>query len=156
MLTYEKLDTNLVSVNQLSFVNDDAVNYEIEYSKDYDDAYPLYLVFNDVDVYFSCVDGKKILSFCSNRQEQQSARELQKLWNEFKEEIRTIKAGIEPFEYEKDVMRIKFESDNGLPLGKILNIPACVIVVRSVFEESGKLYPQVYLGHCCLEYDNMF
>ena len=66
MLTYKKLDTNLVSVNQLSFVNDDAVNYEIEYSKDYDDAYPLYLVFNDVDVYFSCVDGKKILSFCSN------------------------------------------------------------------------------------------
>ena len=59
-----------------------------------------------------------------------------------KKEIRTIKGEIEPFEYEKDVMRMKFESDNGLPLNKILNIPPCVIISRSVFEEkNGKFYP---------------
>ena len=78
MANIKRLDTNLVSVNQLSFINDDAVNCEIEYSKDCNDAYPLYLVFNDVDVYFSCVDEKEILSFCFNRQERKSARELQK------------------------------------------------------------------------------
>ena len=76
------------------------------------------------------------------------------LWNEVREEIRTIKGGIEQFEHEKDAMRIEFESDNGLPLGKILNIPACVIIARSVFEDDGKFYPQVYLKHCCLEYDH--
>ena len=57
--------------------------------------------------------------------------------------MRTIKGGGKPFEYEKDVMRIKFESDNGLPLDKILNIPACVIIPRSVFEDDDKFYPQV-------------
>ena len=49
-------------------------------------------------------------------------------------------------------MRIKFESENGLPLGKILNIPTCVIIAKSVVEDNGKFYPQVYLKNCCLEY----
>ena len=52
-------------------------------------------------------------------------------------------------------MRIRFESDNGLALNKILNVPACVIIARSVFEErDGKFYPQVYLNSCCLEQDH--
>ena len=54
MTNIKRLDTNLVSINQLSSINDDAVNYETEYSKDCNNAYPLYLVFNDVDVYFLC------------------------------------------------------------------------------------------------------
>ena len=32
-------------------------------------------------------------------------------------------------------MKIIFESNDDLPLGKILSIPVCVIVVRSVFQE---------------------
>ena len=36
MTNIKKLDTDLVSVNQISFMNNDAVNYEIEYSEDYD------------------------------------------------------------------------------------------------------------------------
>ena len=38
MTNIKRLDTNSVSVNHISFINDDAVNYEIEYSKDYNDA----------------------------------------------------------------------------------------------------------------------
>ena len=29
-------------------------------------------------------------------------------------------------------MKVRFESDNDLPLGEILNIPVCIIAVRSV------------------------
>ena len=154
MTNIKRLDTNLVSVNQQSFINDDAVNYEIEYSKDCNNAYPLYLVFNDVDLYFSCVDKKKYLVFVLTEKNEEVLKNYKNLWNEVREETRAIKGGIKPFKYEKDVMRIEFESDNGLPLGKILNIPACVIIARSVFEESGKFYPQVYLKNCCLEYDH--
>ena len=32
-------------------------------------------------------------------------------------------------------MKIRFESDDDLPLGTILSIPVCIIVVRSVFQE---------------------
>ena len=45
-------------------------------------------------------------------------------------------------------MKIKFESDDNLPLGKILNVPLCVIIVRSVFEENKKYYPQVFIHEC--------
>ena len=52
-------------------------------------------------------------------------------------------------------MRIRFESDNGLPLNRIIDVPACVIIARSVFEEKdGKFYLQVYLNSFCFEYDH--
>ena len=38
-------------------------------------------------------------------------------------------------------MKINFESNDDLPLGKILNIPVCLIIARIVFEEDGKYYP---------------
>ena len=41
-------------------------------------------------------------------------------------------------------MKIKFESVDHLPLGKILSIPVC-ITVRSVFPENNNYYRQVYL-----------
>ena len=50
-------------------------------------------------------------------------------------------------------MKIEFEPDNGLPLHKMLNIPLCVIIVRSVFEENGKYCPQIYLKDCFFECD---
>ena len=50
-------------------------------------------------------------------------------------------------------MRIRFESENGLPLDKVLNIVVCVIIIRSVFEDDGKFYPQICLEHCSLEYE---
>ena len=43
-------------------------------------------------------------------------------------------------DYEKDYMKIKFNSDDNLPL-KFNNM---TITIRSVFEEDGKLYSQVF------------
>ena len=50
-------------------------------------------------------------------------------------------------------MKIKFEFDYGLPLGKILNIPVCVIIAKSAFEGNVKYYSQVYLKDCFFECD---
>ena len=51
-------------------------------------------------------------------------------------------------------MKIKFESDYGLTLGKILNILVCVIIAKSAFEENGEYYPQVYLKDCFFKYEH--
>ena len=48
-------------------------------------------------------------------------------------------------------MRIKFTSDDDLPLNKILKLCILTIIVRSVFEEGGKYYPQVFLDDCLYE-----
>ena len=41
-----------------------------------------------------------------------------------------------------------FDSDDDLPLNKSINFPTVTIIVRSVFEEDGKFYPQIYLDEC--------
>ena len=46
--------------------------------------------------------------------------------------------------YEKDYMKIKFNSDDELRLKKPLKFYATNIIIRSVFEEVGKLYPQPF------------
>ena len=41
-------------------------------------------------------------------------------------------------------MKIKFSSDNNLLLKKTLKLHNITISIRSVFEEGGKYYPQVF------------
>ena len=61
-----------------------------------------------------------------------------------------LKSGIEKTnnnksgEYEKDYMKIKFDSDNKLPLSKQLKFLSVTIVIISVFEDDDKYYPQVF------------
>ena len=54
-------------------------------------------------------------------------------------------------EYGKDYMKIKFSSDDHFPLNKQLKLMSLVIIVRTVFEENGKYYPQIFLNECLYE-----
>ena len=51
-------------------------------------------------------------------------------------------------------MKIKFNSDDYLPLNKPLKYHAITIIIRSVFEEDDKLYPQVFLDDDLYELRN--
>ena len=42
-------------------------------------------------------------------------------------------------------MKIEFNSDDNLSLNKLLKFHLMTITNRAVFEENGKLYPQVFL-----------
>ena len=48
-------------------------------------------------------------------------------------------------DYEKDYMKIKFNSDDDLPLNKPLKFHDMTITIRSIFKEDAKLYLQVFL-----------
>ena len=52
---------------------------------------------------------------------------------------------------EKNYARIDVNTDNNIPLNKQLKFPTLTIIIRCFFEESGKLYPQVYLDECLYE-----
>ena len=45
-------------------------------------------------------------------------------------------------------MKIKFDSDDDLLLNKPLKLHMLTITVRSVFEDEGTFYPQIYLDEC--------
>ena len=77
-------------------------------------------------------------------------KDYTELWGEIKEQIELITG--DKVKYSKDFMKIKFESNDNWPLGKIINIPVCVIIIRGVFEEDNKYYPQVFLYECFYEY----
>ena len=48
-------------------------------------------------------------------------------------------------EYSKDYMKIRFSSDDNLPLNKPLKFYNMTVTIRCVFSEDNKLYPQVFL-----------
>ena len=48
-------------------------------------------------------------------------------------------------------MKIKFNSDDKLPLNKSIQIPTKTIFVRAIFFESNKYYLQVFLDECLCE-----
>ena len=54
-------------------------------------------------------------------------------------------------EYGKYFMKIKFNTDDSLPLNKQLKLRLLTIIVRCIFEEDGKFYLQLYLDDCLYE-----
>ena len=133
----------------------DCVIYYIECFKNLDSSNSLYLVFNNVDAYIKCNSTEenienKYLAFASTDKNKKVLENYTELWDEIKDQIETI-SGNKPIEYKKDFMKIKFELDDDLPLGKILNIPVCKITTIS---QEKKYYPQVYLHECLYEYED--
>ena len=55
------------------------------------------------------------------------------------------------FDYQKDYMKIKFNSNDNLPLNKPLKFHLMTITIRFVFEEDVKLYPQLFLDDSLYE-----
>ena len=48
-------------------------------------------------------------------------------------------------------MKIKFDSDDNLPLNKILKFRVLTIIIRNIFENDDKYYPQIFLDDCLYE-----
>ena len=64
-------------------------------------------------------------------------------WDGIKNEIKAVNEG-EENNYGKDYKKIKFNFNDDLPLNKPLTFHAMTIIIRSVFEEGGKRYRQVF------------
>ena len=69
------------------------------------------------------------------------------LWYWIKNENETINSG-KAGKYDKYFMKIKFYTDDNLPLRKPLKLHLLTIIVRCIFEEDGKFYQQLYLDDC--------
>ena len=51
-------------------------------------------------------------------------------------------------DYDEKCMKIKFNSDDELPLNKTIEIPTMTVVVRAIFLKNNKYYPQIFLDEC--------
>ena len=146
MINIKRFDQSLLSIDKISFKSTDSAIYDIEYMtmKTLDNANSLYLIFNNVDVYIEENNENKYLIFAPTDKNKEVLENYAELWGEIKDQIEAI-SDIKPIKYDKDFMKIKFESNDDLPLGRVLSIPVCIVTVGSVFQEDNNYYPQVYL-----------
>ena len=116
----------------------------------------MYLTIGKVDGHIECnsVEGKngnKYVVFDSTDEKKEVLKKYTELWDGTKNEIETINGG-KKGEYVKDFMKIKSDTDDKLPLNKLLKLHMVIIIVRSVFEENSKFYPPLYLDDSFYEF----
>ena len=75
------------------------------------------------------------------------------LWSGIKGQIIKLNNGKlgKDWKLGKDYMKIKFDSDDDLPLNKILKFRILTIIIRNIFEKNGKYYPQIFLDDALYE-----
>ena len=110
---------------------------------------PLYLNIIHSNGYIEEKGANKYLVFDSTNKNKEVLKKYNVSFNGIRDKIKEINSN--ECDYEKDYMKIKFNSDGDLPLNKQLKFHLMTITIRSVFEEDGKLYPQVFLDDTLYE-----
>ena len=98
----------------------------------------MYLIIDEVDGHFEEKNGNKYLILNSTGKNKLILIKYTKLWD-------GIKSSVEK------VNNKKFNSDDNLPLNKTVKLHNITIIIRFVFKEDGKYYPQVFLDECLYE-----
>ena len=162
MINIKDFDPNLIKINKKSYKNTGIYNIGYITKKDeykinsvnslylLEDEYKinsvnsLYLLVGEVD---GCIEENNRNKYFNIALIDNNCEVLMKyteILNKIQDQIKKINNG-RLGEYEEDYMRIKFNSGNDLPLNKILKFRILSIIIRAIFEEDDKYYPQVYL-----------
>ena len=72
------------------------------------------------------------------------------VWEGVKKEIGTINGG-KKIEYGKDYMKIRFKSNDDLPLNKHIKLRLLTTIIRCVISEEYKFYPESFLDDALYE-----
>ena len=152
----ENFKSNLLKIDKKS--NKDIGIYNIGYItiKIIDDCEKissvnaLYLGITHTSGYIEEINVNKYLIFDSTDENKELIKKYNDVFNGISNEIKTINGG-KKNDYEKNYMKIKFNSDDNLLLNKPLKFHLMTITIRSVFEEDGKIYPQVFLDYTLYE-----
>ena len=104
---------------------------------------PLYLIIHSTTRYFEERNGEKYLVI-------DLTEKYKEVFSGIRSEIETLNVEKKLF-YGKNYARIGVTTDGNLPLNKQLKFPTLTIIIRCVFQEDKKLYPQVCLDECLYE-----
>ena len=157
VIDIKKFDLDLLKIDKKSYK--DISIYNIGYIiikkiDDYEDIYsvnPLYLTITHASGYIEEKGVNKYLVFNSTDENKELLKKYNDVFNGIRNKIKKISGN--ECDYEKDYMKIKFSSDDDLPLNKELKFHNMIITIRPVFEEDDKLYPQVFLDDTLYELD---
>ena len=106
---------------------------------------PSYLIFSKVNEYFEEINKSKYLMLVP-AERKEKIKKYEEQWSKIRDLIRSITKNSDNY-FEK-YMKIKSNSDDELPLNKTIEIPGMIIIVRTIFLENNKNYPQVFSREC--------
>ena len=155
IIDLKKFKSNLLKIDKKSYKNISIYNIAYITIKTIDDCEniysvnPLYLCVDHANGYIEGINGNKYSIFDSTDENKKLLKKYNDVWNGIKDKIKKVSSG--KCDYENDYLKIRFNSDDNLPLNKPLNFHNMTITIRSVFEEDGKLYPQVFLDDTLYE-----
>ena len=109
---------------------------------------PLYLIINKIG-HFEEVDGDKYLIISSENGD--IMQKYQWVFDGTKEIIKKINDYGQPTKYDDNYMKIKFNTDDNVPLNQIICFPTITIIIRSITKKDDKYYPQLFLDDCLYE-----
>ena len=93
---------------------------------------PLYLGITNANGYIEKINENKYIIFHSMDENKELLKKCNDVFNGIMDKIKEI--SYDQCVYEKDYMKIKFNSDDDLPLKKLLNFHNMTITIRSVFK----------------------
>ena len=152
MINIDVFDSNVLKIDKRSYKDIDI--YHTGYitinrtgdGENFHSVNPLYLIIGEVDGNIE-KNGSKYFVFDSTYENREVLQKYTELWDRIKNGIKTLNGGKE-VEYGEDFIKIKFDKNDELPLKKLTKFPTLAIIIRCVFEEDGKFYPQRYLDEC--------
>ena len=101
------------------------------------------LIIHSVAGYFKEKNSEKYLIL-------DTIEKYEEAFSGIKSEIETINSGEEMY-YEKHYAKIGVNTDDDIPLNKPIKFPSLTIIIRCIFQNGKKLYPQIYLDECLYE-----
>ena len=155
IIDLKDFDVGLLKIDKKSYK--DIAIYNIGYITikkidDYENNYsvnPLYLIIAHASGYIEEKGVNKYLVFDSADENKELIKKYNDVFNGIRDKIKEIDS--DECDYEKDYMKIEFNSDDDLPLNESLKFHLMPITIRSVLEEDGRLYPQVFLDDTLYE-----
>ena len=93
--------------------------------------------------YFEEINISKYLTLVPTNENKEKIKKYEELWIKIGDLVRSIIKNSD--DYDEEYMKIKFSSDDELPLNKTIEIPSMIMVVRAIFLENNRYYPQVFL-----------
>ena len=149
IIDLKTFDSNNLKLDKKTYKDLDILNIgyvaikKIGSGYDFISVNPLYLRINDANEYIKEINKDKYLIFNDTDENNKLLKIYDDVCSGIMSKIK--KTDDDWLEYSKGYKKIKFNSDDNLPLNKPLKFYDMTVTIRCVFSEDNKLYPQVLL-----------